>query len=307
MLLFPPLTVLAASRASGPVAALLAAAVAPFSGKCWRHGFVLPLCLLQNRRCAQLRGFTERLRKFVVSRGDLSDLAAAVQTWRGSDAHDGAKSGDGDLVLKGAWVCLWFFVTLGSRQRPVSGRQSWRLVVFAVLLNLILLFLLIFVSFLFLILIFLLLLHCRPPTALLTVLTDVVIVSSFVVMLKTWGWGELMKVLRGSQGATCKSQSQSESENLYAKKVSLPYWLLVTCVEGTGRTRGRGAFTSASCLLAAMTVTMWAQLLGLALTVFYTVVTAGYLWGGGGQSDFILRYSGKLSHLWKILKGFKTS
>lgn len=80
MVLFPPLAVFAASRASGSMAALLAAAMPSFSGKCWRHGFVLQACLLQNRRCAQLRGFTERLGEFVLSRGDLPDFAAAVQT-----------------------------------------------------------------------------------------------------------------------------------------------------------------------------------------------------------------------------------
>lgn len=80
MLLVPPLTVLAASGASGPVAALLAAAMPSFSGKCWRQGFVLQARLLQDRWCAQLGGFTKRLGEFVVSRGDLPDFAAAAQT-----------------------------------------------------------------------------------------------------------------------------------------------------------------------------------------------------------------------------------
>lgn len=221
MLVFPPLTVLAASRASRPMAALLAATMPSFSGKCWRHGFVLQACLLQNRWCAQLRGLTERLRELVVSRGDLPDLAAAVQTWRRSDAHDRAKSGDGDLVLKGAWVRLRLVVTLRSRQRPVSRGQSWWLMVFTGLLNLILL---IFVLFLLLILLIFLLLHRWPPAALLTALTAMVIVTSFVVMLKTRGWGELVKILRGSQGATCKRKHKSESENFSAKNVSAPCW-----------------------------------------------------------------------------------
>lgn len=66
MLLLPPLSVLAAPWSPRTVAALLVAAVPPLSGQWWRRGFVLQVRLLQNRRCAQLRGFTERLGGFVV-------------------------------------------------------------------------------------------------------------------------------------------------------------------------------------------------------------------------------------------------
>lgn len=80
MLLFPPLSVFAASWASWTVAALLVAAVPPLSGQWRRRGFVLQVCLLQNGRRAQLRGFTDGLRGFVVPRGgDFPDLAAAAQ------------------------------------------------------------------------------------------------------------------------------------------------------------------------------------------------------------------------------------
>lgn len=66
MLLFPPLSVLAAPWAPWTVAALLVAAVPPLSGQWWRRGFVLQVCLLQDRRRAQLRRFTERLGGFIV-------------------------------------------------------------------------------------------------------------------------------------------------------------------------------------------------------------------------------------------------
>lgn len=80
MLLFPPLSVLAAPWAPWTVAALLVATVPPLSGKWWRCGFVLQVRLLQDRRRAKLRRFTERLGGFEVPRGgDLPDLAAAAQ------------------------------------------------------------------------------------------------------------------------------------------------------------------------------------------------------------------------------------
>lgn len=80
MLLFPPLSVLAAPWAPWTVAALLVAAVPPLSGQWWRRGLFLHVRLLQNRRCAQLRWFAERLGGFVVpGGGDLPDLAAVAQ------------------------------------------------------------------------------------------------------------------------------------------------------------------------------------------------------------------------------------
>lgn len=80
MLLFPPLSVLAAPWAPRTVAALLVATVPPLSGQWRRRGFVLQVRLLQDRRRAQLGGLTERLGGFVVPRGgDLPDLAAAAQ------------------------------------------------------------------------------------------------------------------------------------------------------------------------------------------------------------------------------------
>lgn len=66
MLLFPPLPVLAAPRAPWAVAALLVAAVPPLSWQRRGRGFVLLVRLLQDRRRAQLRWFTERLGGFVV-------------------------------------------------------------------------------------------------------------------------------------------------------------------------------------------------------------------------------------------------
>lgn len=80
VLLFPPLSVLAAPRAPRAVTALLVATVPPLSGQRWSCGFVLQVRLLQDRRCAQLRRFTEGLGGLVVPRGgDLPDLAAAAQ------------------------------------------------------------------------------------------------------------------------------------------------------------------------------------------------------------------------------------
>ncbi len=66
MLLFPPLSVLAAPWAPWTVAALLVATVSPLSGQWWGRGFVLQARLLQDRRRAQLRRFTERFGGFVV-------------------------------------------------------------------------------------------------------------------------------------------------------------------------------------------------------------------------------------------------
>lgn len=49
-----------------------------------------------------------------------------------------------------------------------------------------------------------------------------------------------------------------------------------------------------------MTVTVRAQLLGLALTVFYTVVTAGYLWG---KNPGLFKVTGKLNcNLYRMKK-----
>ncbi len=51
-----------------------------------------------------------------------------------------------------------------------------------------------------------------------------------------------------------------------------------TCVEWTGGAGGGGAaLASASCLLAAVSMTVGAQLLGLPFTVFVAVVTGGHL------------------------------
>lgn len=81
MLLFPALSVLAAPWAPGTVAALLIATVPPLSGQWRRRGFSLEVRLLQNRRRAQLRGFTERLGRFEVpGGGNLPYLVAAAQT-----------------------------------------------------------------------------------------------------------------------------------------------------------------------------------------------------------------------------------
>lgn len=111
MLLLPPLPVLAPAGATGAVAALLVAAVPPLPGQRRRCGLVLQVRLLQDWRRAQL--FTQRLGGLVVDGGgDLSDLAAGSQAGRGGDAHNGSKSGDGDLVLERAGVALRPVMTL---------------------------------------------------------------------------------------------------------------------------------------------------------------------------------------------------
>ena len=66
MLLLSPLSVLAPPWTPWTMAALLAAAVPPLSWQWWSCGLVLQVCLLQDRRRAQLRRFTERLGGFVV-------------------------------------------------------------------------------------------------------------------------------------------------------------------------------------------------------------------------------------------------
>ena len=67
--------------------------------------------------------------------------------------------------------------------------------------------------------------------------------------------------------------------------------MVVTCIWTGGAGGGRTALASASCLLTAVTMTVWAQLLGLRLTVLVAVVSGGYL----GQNTQV-----KIS-LWQLL------
>lgn len=280
MLLLSPLAVLAAPWAPWSMAALLVAAVPPLSWQ-WRgRGFVLSIRLLQDRWRAQLRRFAEGLGGLVVPWGwDLADLAAAVQPWRGSDAHDGPKGGDGDLVLKRARIALWPVRTLWWCQRAISRSQCWGLVVFTVFL--LLLLLLLFVLLLLILFIIIILLDCWPPVTLFALLPTVVVASSVVVALQEGGRRELVEVLSGSQRASCE---ETNMQNKRTDLIVLTWHSSVsicpsfTCVEWTGGAGGGGAaLARASRFLAAMTVTVRAQLLWLSLAVLAAVVTGGDL------------------------------